>query len=345
VIRIERLRISGLRNLSTVDIHLPAQTVWFHGSNGAGKTSLLEAVYLLSRGASFRGRRFGALTMQGAAGTKIEAWLSDGCENWHRRLCFSPRTTKESIGEGFDVRLVGASMHSLLEGEPELRRRFIDWNVFHVEPSFSAIRARFRRISAQRNAWLRDGGLGLAVWDGDYVSALCEIDRLRTQLFDALCAAFQELAADFGSMAGLVPQWRSGLPDASELPQWLANHREADVARGYSFLSPARSDFYFSRDGTSWVGSRGQNKLAGVLLQLAADRVITNQVGRKAIWLVDDLGAELDAETYQQTLNLITSAAGQVLITCLDPAVPALFHGNSIALFHVEQGNLCAERP
>ena len=53
--RIDRLRISGLRNLSGVDLRFPEGSIWLVGDNGAGKTSVLEAVYLLSRGASFRG--------------------------------------------------------------------------------------------------------------------------------------------------------------------------------------------------------------------------------------------------------------------------------------------------
>lgn len=215
--RIERLRISGLRNLTSVDVRFPACTAWLVGDNGAGKTSLLEAVYLLSRGASFRGRRFGPLVSRGAVGARVEAWLTDSTGSWTRRLVIPSRGGTQSSGRSFYVRLIGASMQLLLEGEPELRRRFIDWNMFHVEPRFESVRARYRRVAAQRNAWLKGGGGGKAVWDWEYASVLTEIATLRSQFFAALRVAFQHVALDYAGLRDLTLEWRSGLP-AVEYP-------------------------------------------------------------------------------------------------------------------------------
>lgn len=338
--RLERLRISGLRNLRQVDVRLPEGTIWVEGGNGAGKTTLLEAIYLLSRGTSFRGRRYGPVKTHGVPATTIEGWLASGADRWHRRWSLSGRAGREASGAGFSVRLIGASMQALLEGEPDLRRRFVDWNLFHVEPQIAAIRTRYRRIAAQRNAWLRSGGRGLAVWDHEYATVVAEIEGLRARFFTRLQNAFRSVAGEFGIIGTLCPEWRGGLPRADELHSELARQHASDVVRGYSFLSPARGDFRLLHRGSAWVGSRGENKLVGILLQLAADRVVVSTVAQRAVWLVDDLEAELDGRTHCRLLQMLTAVAGQTLVASLSAPTRALSGLGSITLFHVEQGML-----
>ncbi|MGB5736392.1 MAG: hypothetical protein WBM40_18320 [Thiohalocapsa sp.] len=231
-------------------------------------------------------------------------------------------------------------MHALLEGDPTLRRRFVDWNLFHVEPRFGGLRKRYRRVAAQRNAWLKVGGPGRAVWDHEYAAVLQAVEVSRQRFFELLRADFLALAEPFEAMGTVVPQWRSCLATGIDVRRWLEEHRAADVARGYSFLSPSRSDFYLSKDGTAWVGSRGQNKLAGILLQLAADRVVSRSLSQRAVWLVDDLGAELDLVTQLAVLPLLHDASDQLVVTSL-AMPPSAFELNHMAdVFHVEQGAL-----
>lgn len=342
MVRIDRLRVSGLRNLQAVDLAFPDGTIWLVGPNGAGKTSVLEAVYVLSRGSSFRGRRHGPLTSRGAVCARLEAHLQDGDQSWERRWSSAERRQAQSTGPGFLVRLVGSSMHTLLEGDPTLRRRFLDWNVFHVEPQFGGLRQRFRRAAAQRNAWLKAGGAGRPVWDQDYAAVLSQVAKFRQRFVEALSIAFVELASEFPAVSGVGLEWRSGLSEGLDIVAWLIEHRAADVARGYSFLSPARADFHLAKDGAPWVGSRGQNKLAGILLQVAADRVVSNVLGRRAVWLVDDPGAELDVETQGRVLPLLYEAADQLIVASLSAAPADVASRCSVRVFHVEQGKVKA---
>ena len=340
MVRLERLRVAGLRNLQAVDLTFPDGTIWLVGPNGAGKTSLLEAVYVLSRGSSFRGRRHGPLTSRGQACTRLEARLRDDDQHWDRRWSSAERGQAQPTGPGFLVRLVGSSMHTLLEGDPTLRRRFVDWNVFHVEPQFAGLRQRFRRVAAQRNAWLKAGGSGRAVWDQDYAAVLTQVAESRQRFVGALTIAFVDVAAEFPAFSGVGLEWRSGLSNGLDVAAWLSEHRVADIARGYSFLSPSRADFHLVKDGVPWVGSRGQNKLVGMLLQLAADQVVSSALERRAVWLVDDPGAELDVETQGQVLPLLYAAADQLIVTSLS-APPADVAANcSVRVFHVEQGKV-----
>lgn len=342
MVKIERLRVSGLRNLQAVDLTFPDGTIWLVGPNGAGKTSVLESVYVLSRGSSFRGRRHGPLTSRGAFCTRLEARLRDGDQCWERHWSSAERRQAQSIGRGFLVRLVGSAMHTLLEGDPTLRRRFVDWNVFHVEPQFGGLRQRFRRVAAQRNAWLKEGGRGRPVWDQDYAAVLTQVAEFRQRFVGALSAAFEQVAHDFPALSGVALEWRSGLAKGLDIGGWLSEHRAADVARGYTFLSPSRADFHLVKQGVPWAGSRGQNKLVGILLQVAAARVVFDALGRRAVWLVDDPGAELDLQIQGKVLPLLYRSADQLIVTSLSEPQGDVSSHCSVTVFHVEQGKVGA---
>lgn len=336
---IDRLRIDGLRNLLGVDVTMGEVDGWLLGANGAGKTTVLEAVYLLSRGASFRGRRHGSLTSRGRSATRIEGLISIGGSR-HRQLW---RSAGGSVAEAdrrlsFPVRLVGSAMHTLVEGEPALRRRFVDWNLFHVEPRFAPLRARFRRAAAQRNAWLRSGANGSAIWDGEYAACMGQIADFRCRLFHDLSIGFRTLTEQLDLLPGVDAVWRSELPGGEDLNDALARRRAGDVSRGYSQLSPSRADFRFEVAGAPWVGSRGQNKLAGILLQIAADGVLRLSWPEPAVWLVDDPAAELDRDSEVRVLEHIRRVGGQVLVTSLSERPALESAGRDQRVFHVKQG-------
>ena len=337
---IERLRIVHLRNLSYVDIALPRGPVWLVGSNGAGKTSVLEGIYLASRGATFRGKRHGPLVERGASGARVDVWVRErdvaSTFVWRSDQGLSRGSELTSLR----VRLVGSAIQSLVEGDPALRRRFVDWNVFHVERRFGAWRARYRRVAAQRNAWLRSGGQGMAAWDPENARLIRQIGDARGSYFERLLEEWVPLAEVFPRLAGVVPAWRPEIPAGEEPSAVLIRQLAGDVARGYSYLSPARADFAFFKGGYAWMGSRGENKLAGILLQVSAAAVEHHRDGVWPIWLVDDLSAELDGETLSSVMALLQARAEQVFYTSLELSEQLRTFGDPDAVFHVERGTV-----
>jgi DNA replication and repair protein RecF len=338
VASIERLRIRNLRNLFDAAVALPLGSVWLVGPNGAGKTTVLEAIYVASRGVSFRGRRHGPMTSRGAAGTRLDIWVREGEGVSHHFWRSHRGVTDRGDTPAFSVRLIGSSIHALVEGEPALRRRFIDWNLFHVERRFAGLRSRFRRVAAQRSAWLRAGGTGKPVWDPEYASLIGSIASARRWYFDRLSAALLPIMAGFPALRALSPRWKAEYSEGEEPAALLTAHRERDVVRGYSYLSPARADFCFECADRPWVGSRGENKLVGVLLQIAAERVAVEQGAFGAVWLVDDLQAELDDRTLVALSDLLARGAEQTIFTSLASPRERLPSHCIDAVFHVEQG-------
>jgi len=346
MILLHRLRVRGLRNLRSVDMQLCSAITVLQGGNGAGKTAILEAVYLLSRGRSFRGRRLGPLVTYGERSACVEGWLERGGAieriHWenHRPAGPGEGTGYSKEGQGssrrrpFLVRLVCDATPALVEGEPSMRRRFVDWNLFHVEPRFGEWRAGFRRVASQRNAWLRAGARGPAVWDRAYAEGMAQIEAARQGFADLLSDSFSTLTADIEWFQGLRLEWRSGLGNVEENLSRLEDARATDRRRGFTALGLSRDDLAITADGHRWAGSRGEAKIVGVLLQLAAQRIVDSQSALPALWLVDDLSAELADASSDRLLGIISAEAPQLIAT----ALPGRVFQSVGSLFHVEQG-------
>lgn len=342
---VEALSVRCLRNLRQVDLYLEPGLLVLVGGNGAGKTAVLEALYLLSRGRSFRGRRYGPLVTHGETFARIEGRLvRDGrCQRigWDSRADTATDNGENNVGYGgFRVRLICDATHALVEGDPALRRRFLDWNVFHVEPRYAGRWSRFRRIAAQRNAWLRAGGTGAAVWDLAYAEAMAAIAQARAAFFDRLRRAFEVLTNRTGWFPGLTPIWQDSLIEAAAILERLTEMRPADVDRGYSFVSLARADFLFQIDGRRWIGSRGETKLVGVLMQLAAESVVVADSGDAALWLVDDIAAELNDDWQARLIDLVGRQCQQMVLTSLPGRLPKCPEQTNVQMFHVEHGTV-----
>lgn len=340
---LERVIIRGLRNLSVVEISPSSGVNWVVGENAAGKTAILEAIYCLSRWRSFRGRRFGPLISQGCKEAEVKGWLSGtfSPQSTSWRIFGSDRPRVDAVGQSkrFAVRLICESTHLLVEGDPSVRRRFVDWNVLLWEPEGVGTLRSFARAAAQRNAWLKGGGIGKPVWDLAYAEKLSELLHRRVRFFDELCRAFTRLTKTAEWFQHLEPFWRGLDPSPDRLLDRLGEMRAQDRLRGFTYLGPSRWDFAFRCKERIWAGSRGEGKVLGVFLQLAAESVVAGATGQNSIWLVDDLDAELSSRWSSRVLGLIKSLGQQVFVTGLPgKSFPENAVCRDDAMFHVEHG-------
>jgi DNA replication and repair protein RecF len=351
--RLASLRISNLRNLRclTLDLDGRAGGVLVTGSNGAGKTTVLEALYLLARGRSFRGRKAGGLTTDGELRTVIEGRLEEpGCpgesvvvfertaREAHRRfngIAIKGQSPQESP---LRVKLVGENPQSLLDGEPALRRALLDWNVFHVERQLGRLRADLRRVLNQRNAALRRVPRGMCEWDGVFVELSEQITAKRRAFVNVWRSHFLGLSRGFTFLDGCDLVYTQGWPPDSDLFSVLERSRTMEVARGQTLAGPHRADLTIARDDLPLRLSRGQAKVAVCLLQVAAERVHLAEGLPPSLWLLDDLEAELDSVTAGQLMQLYAALAGQRFMTRIGSGEIRVtdIHAGCSSMFHVE---------
>ncbi len=354
--RLEQLRISALRCLSEVSVTLDPAINVFVGANGAGKTSLLEATFLLSHARSFRSGAREALVQRGMAqmavfaevrhtdGRVARLGLGRAGARWEARV------DGESVSIGQMVRECAVvcfepGSHALIAGAAEERRRYLDWGVFHVEHEFLAGWRRYQRALKQRNSLLRLGSAApdalFEPWEMEMSLAAHQIDLQRCAYLDLLRPRLEH------SMAGLLPElgamelrYRRGWSDEVDLVEQLRAQRSRDLARGHTTLGVHRADWSVSFEHAPLREhlSRGQEKLTALACMLAQAALYAGHHGEWPIVCLDDLASELDQEHQASVVAQLTAAQAQILLTGTE--LPAALRETTARVFHVEQGQL-----
>jgi len=238
------------------------------------------------------------------------------------------------------VQVIDPSSHRLMEEGPSGRRRFVDWGVFHVEPTFQSTWRSFRRALEQRNAILKSQKFsGLPAWTrelsvhGQKVAALREnyvaglkpfINELGRELLDA--------DVDIEHQQG----WAEGVSLDDALQQALAR----DQLRGVTGNGPHRAELIVKLGEISARDriSRGQQKMLACVLILAQQRHLVSLNHAPACLLLDDPAAELDVDNFSKLLCSVAKTPAQLVVTSL--VKHGLEHINPGRTFHVEHGNI-----
>ncbi|QNN70983.1 DNA replication/repair protein RecF [Thermomonas carbonis] len=358
---IRQLQVQGLRRLVDVDLCPGPGFNLITGDNGSGKTSLLEAMHLMAHGRSFRARIRDGLVRTGESALQVfleweqpgqpgrRAGLRHSGSAWEARLDGSPVGQLGELFEALAVITFEPGSHALIDGSSEIRRRYLDWGLFHVERSdaggdFLSLWRRHARAHKQRNALLRKGRAEgqLDAWEHELALAGEAITLQREAYVTRLQPHVDALLADILPAAGaanlsLQPGWRRqdfGLADA------LLLARERDLAQGHTTVGPHRADLKLEfrdlpgRDGLS----RGQTKLAALVLLLAQASHLATHAGHWPVLQLDDLASELDRHHQRRVLQVLAASNAQVFVTGTDP-IPAMDSLAGLhAMFHVEHG-------
>lgn len=353
--RLQRLRIENLRLFGQVELAFAPRWNLLTGENGSGKTSVLEAAYLLSHGRSFRTSVREALVRHGSDGYAVYGEIEDaagvarvGIARAGRRL--EARLDGEGVAIGELMRHAAVlcfepGSHELVAGPSEERRRYLDWGVFHVEQGFLPAWRRYQRALKQRNALLRGRAtpVELDSWDQELVRAGEPLVGMRAAYLAALAPHLQallgELLPELGE-AGLV--FEPGFPPDHPLEAALARSRERDLARGHTGVGPHRADFRlgFAAAPRREHLSRGQEKLCAFALVMAQARLFASGRGGWPVLCLDDLASEVDAAHQQRILDTIAASGAQVIATATAEPQGFAGMGGDLARFHVEQGRI-----
>ncbi|MBK8182415.1 MAG: DNA replication/repair protein RecF [Candidatus Competibacteraceae bacterium] len=335
--RVASLDIVRFRNLRRIELRCAAGLNLLIGPNASGKTSLLEALYFLGRGRSFRTRQPRELIQSEASAFRIVAMMAGsdgrrvpvGVERGPRELDVrvggvATRSLAE-LARQVPVLLLNPDSHRLLEDGPQQRRRFMDWGLFHAEASFLDAWRRYGAALRHRNAALRAGATDrtIAAWDGELSAAAGTLDRLRQSFCKALQSVLGPLAgATLGEVAVQV-DYRRGWPlepFEREFSAWLRAGCAQDRQQGHTRLGPHRADFSLRVAGRPPAESlsRGQQKLLVVALVLAQAELYRLHTGDACILLIDDLPSELDPANRIRVMQALAALDSQLFVTAIE---------------------------
>lgn len=340
------LRIRDLRCIGAAELQLSPRLNLIHGPNGSGKTSLLEAAFLIGRGRSFRTRQTETLIARGKSALQVFAETVDPAH----RIGFEYRKDAAYVArlDGRDVQglaelpgalfveVIDPQVHRLVDGPPGERRSWLDWGVFHVEPQFLDAWFRFRRALKQRNAALK-AGQGAQLWDAALIPAAEQVAEARREWFERVTRALQTTIAHLAGVPVELNYFR-GWAAGQTLEEALREASVRDRERGTTGPGPQKADIQLRVGGKAARESlsRGQQKLVASAMVLAMMHQLRVEQANPPTLLLDDPAAELDTGRLARLVELVSSLECQLIITSLDSGNRAF--GNPERVFHVEHG-------
>ena len=335
---IHNLRLANVRSYDLYQTAFDPSLTLILGKNGTGKTTLLESIYYLMQGTSFRGRdrdmiahssNRGDLYLDFDDGQSRRGTLEETPNDAIKKsfLVNDTRSQRLLARHRLPVVMFEPDELRLLTSSPERRRKFFDGVLARLYPQYATILNRYSRTLLQRNELLKRREdiapeaweSQLFVWDMKFAGLAVEITRQRREF---IMISNAELSQIYSEMAGadhhVAVNYHSSLSADNyeqHLLDTLHKNRIADSYRGYTTAGPHRDDFLLTLDGhlATEVASRGEMRtimLALKLLEVQLQQTITK---RTPLVLLDDVFSELDTSREQA---LITALKGhQTIIT------------------------------
>jgi DNA replication and repair protein RecF len=354
---LRRVQVTDFRCLHRADLDLDPRFTLISGPNASGKTSLLEAMYVLGRGRSFRTRRLEPLIRSGSERMMVvgEAELPErrvtlgvegSSEGLRARVGGERVASLAELAWVLPVQIIDPEIHRLIEEGPNRRRRFIDWGVFHVEHSFVEHWQRYQQTLRQRNAALkaRQGRTVVTAWDAELVRYGELISAARQRYVAQLAPIAMTVARHLLDLE-LVLAYRTGWAADLDLRTALDGSFARDQELGATQPGPHRADLAIRLQGATVRDrvSRGQQKLLAAVLLLSQIKLFPQDSRARPTLLLDDPAAELDSAHLTVLLDEVRAQPLQLVVTTLQAGtLERGVFGDPGRRFQIEQGQVRA---
>lgn len=346
---LEKLVIKNFRCLEAVEFEPHPEGNIIVGENASGKTSLLEALFFVGRGRSFRPAQteglirdttnaFQLVATVRHKGRPLVLGLEVGKDSRTIRIGGQPAKSLGELAEFLPVQVIDPDVHKLVEDGPGGRRQFLDFGVFHVEHGFLDTWRRYQRALKQRNKALKTSPKVASAWDPELIQAGEALDTFRRAYVEELLPVARDWVSFFLD-GDLELKYRSGWAADRSLADALEQSYQRDRDFGATLVGPHRADLELRVHDRAARGrvSRGQQKLLASALLLAQVELMEAR-NAPGVLLLDDPAAELDEDRLSRLLTRVQGLGSQCFITGLSLEDLAEFKSGSV--FHVEQGNL-----
>ena len=328
---LQKMQAHALRSFHDLEIVFePGINVLF-GDNGVGKTSILEGIDVLSRGKSFRASKISQIInydlseilIYGEVVSNAEEILKLGIKHQNNHAELHINQTKAKKWSELAVILPIVDIHPetylLVMGGPSIRRKYLNWGVFHVEPSFLSIWREYTKALKQRNCSLKARKYADA---RNWHHVLSEKGEQISQLLVKYCTNLKPyvtaLSEEFGLSNQIELSYAPGWDQNSSLFELLENELMDDYPYTTQF-GPHRGDLNITWGGKKFskTSSRGQQKILSIVLKLAQAELLKKYSAKSCVYLIDELPAELDLNKRKIALNLLNSIDSQVIISAV----------------------------
>ncbi len=347
------LEINTFRNLHSVSIQPDAGLNLITGDNAAGKTSLLEAIFYLSYGRSFRSSQTRHLISYEEDYFRLICNLDDNITRIGLERSLQEqkvRVNRQSINRISElstllpVLVLHPDSHQLITSGPENRRQFMDWGVFHVEHQFIISWKKYRKALSQRNAALRmqQSDKLCSLWDIELIEHALFIEKYRLNYLNQINEIIETLSATLFPEHIIELTYKRGWPIESDFQDYLKDSLYKDREKGFTQSGPHRADIKITVNGKPAQSSisRGQQKKLVCLLKIAQLTLFSEQSERNCVLLFDDLPAELDEDNQNKIMSILSGLNIQLFITAIQAEQINCDYWEKHKVFHVEHGSV-----
>ena len=372
--RIRKLVLNGFRSYSHAEFCPEPGLNLLYGANAAGKTNVLEAVFLCALGRSHRTSRDAELIGHGLAGAYVglEAETRTGVRTVEIKLrsgddasrnpkdkkpIFIDRQRAEKAGElmgVLNVVMFSPEDLAIVKASPDVRRRFMDMELCQLRPAYYAKAAMYNAALRQRNALIKEAFSDpidpevLDMWNVQLARTGAEVMRSRLEFMDEISTIASDMHRRLtGGREQLFTFYQPNVPFEGKGAEYavyeaLNASREEDIRRGFTTRGPHRDDIGIKLGETDVkvYGSQGQQRTAALSLKLSELALMREVVGESPVLLLDDVLSELDDD--RQRALMESAFDCQCLMTATGVESAAARQG--AAVFEVKNGELIRNR-
>ncbi len=316
---LKKLQLANFRNYGKLDLNFDSRPIILLGLNGAGKSNLLESIYLLSTTKSVRVEKEEELIKEGESFTRVEGLVEESGNEVslvvtiQKEAIKSSKPIKKVSVNGVGRRVVDflgnlpavifyPSDINMVTGSPSLRRWHLDLALAQIDGEYKKARTVYEQVLTQRNRVLKRIRERLSqldelqYWTGELLKSAEIISRKRSLFFQFLNSVDHPLG-DFHF--NFDPNF---LTD-----ERLMQYQSSEIAAASTLIGPHRDDFSFflSRRNLAHFGSRGEQRTATLAFKLATLEFMAQIYRSRPILLLDDIFSELDSPHRSKILEVI----------------------------------------
>ena len=259
---LEKVQITDFRNLSFVELHPASSINFIVGQNGSGKSSLLEAIHYLGYGRSFRTNKHRSVICHDKSafsvfihgenqGNEVKLGMKRERDDRVEIKINGHRANRASdLVSHLPVQVFTPQSSDLLLGSPSLRRKYLDWGLFHVEQSFYSLSSRYSKLLKNKNALLKkqaSNGSSMEssqtqFWDEELARIGETITEYRKSSLEALQPYINANLTQFLPEFSLEISYHRGWEKDHDLRSSIALKHEKDIRYGFLSVGPHKAD-------------------------------------------------------------------------------------------------------
>ena len=354
---ITKISLNNFRCFKNLELSLSPGINFFFGSNGSGKTSILESVFIFSSGKSFKSSNLTSLInydndkfiLKGFDNKK--GYMVEIEKSKNKTISISlnnNKTNTSKLVKEFPCTPIHNNTFSFADASPDFRRKLVDRSIFIAEDNFSKVWFSFYRSLRQRNFLIKNNRISdIYNWNTKLADEAEKLTKYRKGFFEKTLNEFYLLinllnpedVFDFFNFIKI--EFSQGWAPEKSYLDVLNENKDIDIKRRSTTSGPHKSDikFFINDIDARQILSRGEQKFFSIIWSCAQHEVLKKHYEIDATLLIDDIKSELDERVFKLFSDLLNHINTQVIFSCIDDCFSSKITSsfNEFKKFHVEQ--------